>query len=838
MLLVYGISGTGKSSLINCGLAARFDESDWLPVNVRRGSNIIESLDNSINKQALTPYKADQPVTERLKSLYLDHFKPVFLVFDQFEELFIFGSHEEKTDFIKLLKEIVESKVQCRIILVIREEFLAGITEFEFDLPEIFTNRFRVEKMKRANALHAIEGPCRVHGIEIEPGFSEELIDKLCPASNEIELTYLQIFLDRIFGIAINETGDTERVKFSKEFLDKAGSVSDLLGQFLEEQIREMDEPDNVTAILKSFVSVQGTKRQMTEKEILDSVMALGTNITEPVLVKYLNRFVDLRLIRERDEAGHYELRHDSLASKIYEKFTALEKDIIEVRQFIENAYSVYERRGKLLTTDDLKYIAPYEDKFYLSKPSEAFINKSKDEITRTRRRRRTIVSIAAIGLIIILSGFTIWAMNERKKAVKEREIAEVQKENAISANDKATKAEAEALKEKNRALENEKTSILEREEAESAKGKAMNAESHALLEKNRALIEQSKATSALQAKLEAEAKFEETAKNFVISPDAMNILYKGIKNPISFAISGISSGSMFFKMDQPSEIYTRPGAFYIIPGKTGDLNITLYHVKGTDSIKLGTRLFKVRNLPIPVPSIGGVSSGYIMKDSLIIANDIDIITSDVEFKISYKILGYKVVFKRSKYSGIQYYYNVGENWKFENFKKHFQNTEQNQQLNFEDIIVVGPDSVPINLGNLNLIVMERMPWDDRFFFINQVDNFVKQRQWEKLKQVTLDNVDKYYTSDFYTLGYIAHTFYKYINDTVALNKALQWSENAVKLSKENPYYMAVNASLLFKLGNLDEADEVLLKAINKLKDQDELKSECEDLLQKIRKSK
>jgi ABC-type phosphate transport system ATPase subunit len=30
ILLVYGVSGTGKSSLINCGLASRFDESDWL----------------------------------------------------------------------------------------------------------------------------------------------------------------------------------------------------------------------------------------------------------------------------------------------------------------------------------------------------------------------------------------------------------------------------------------------------------------------------------------------------------------------------------------------------------------------------------------------------------------------------------------------------------------------------------------------------------------------------------------------------------------------------------------------------------------------------------------
>ena len=32
LLLVYGASGTGKSSIINCGLANRLDDTDWLPV--------------------------------------------------------------------------------------------------------------------------------------------------------------------------------------------------------------------------------------------------------------------------------------------------------------------------------------------------------------------------------------------------------------------------------------------------------------------------------------------------------------------------------------------------------------------------------------------------------------------------------------------------------------------------------------------------------------------------------------------------------------------------------------------------------------------------------------
>jgi WD40 repeat protein len=417
LLLVYGISGTGKSSLINCGLAARFDDSDWLPLNVRRGNNIIESINEAFNKQAIRPLKKNISVSEKLQSIYLDHFKPVYFIFDQFEELFIFGSQEEKTDFIKLIREVVESETQCRVIFIIREEFLAGITEFEYDLPDIFSNRFRVEKMKRANAIHAVEGPCKVHDIETETGFSEAIIDKLCPTGNEIELTFLQIYLDRIFRIALTENRGSGKLEFSKEILSRAGSVSDLLGQFLEEQIRELDDPDTGMAILKSFVSVQGTKRQMNESEIIDSMATFGKVIIEDNLLKYLTKFVDLRILRERDEAGHFELRHDSLASKIYEKFTAIEKDIIEVRQFLDSAFSVYQKRGKFLTSDDLRYIAPYEDKLYLNKLSESFINKSKNEISRSRKRRRNIASVAALALIIVLSGLTLWALIEKQKS-------------------------------------------------------------------------------------------------------------------------------------------------------------------------------------------------------------------------------------------------------------------------------------------------------------------------------------------------------------------------------------------------------------------------------------
>src|SRR4030042_406154 len=77
LLLVCGISGTGKTSLINCGLGNKFEESDWLPINVRRGTDISTSLRTSINKIAITKVKETLSIDKQLQSLYLDHFKPI-----------------------------------------------------------------------------------------------------------------------------------------------------------------------------------------------------------------------------------------------------------------------------------------------------------------------------------------------------------------------------------------------------------------------------------------------------------------------------------------------------------------------------------------------------------------------------------------------------------------------------------------------------------------------------------------------------------------------------------------------------------------------------------------
>lgn len=479
IMLVYGVSGTGKSSLIHCGLANKFQETDWLPLVIRRGGNIIESLATAIKSASVTPQSGEMQTAPHFKkavrSLYLDHYKPVYFIFDQFEELFIFGSKEEDESFIKVLKSLLASEIQCKFMFILREEFLGWLTTFEKSIPGFFSNRIRIEKMDIGNARKVIEGPCKIYNIDVQEGFADKMLEKLCPPKeSEIELTYLQVYLDKIFRLASENNPDESNITFQISDLDKAGNVYDILGSFLDEQISHLPDPEMAMTVLKAFVSARGTKRPVNTGEIMEYARTTGKIIDEKTINDLLISLVNLRILQEKDKNEKYELRHDALASKIFEKITLVEKELLEIRQLIENAFHSWQKRDVLLSAEDLQYIAPYESRLYLPEEYSKLVEKSKKELLKARQRRRTLLSAAAIALMIILAGFTFWAVRERGKAVENEKIANEEKikansseKEALIARDKAIESDTKALKARDAAKESEITALNEKTIAE-----------------------------------------------------------------------------------------------------------------------------------------------------------------------------------------------------------------------------------------------------------------------------------------------------------------------------------------------------------------------------------
>src|SRR5947208_6868382 len=60
ILLIYGASGTGKTGLIQCGLASKFQSHDWLALTIRRGSNINAAFEKALADAGGNGLAADQ----------------------------------------------------------------------------------------------------------------------------------------------------------------------------------------------------------------------------------------------------------------------------------------------------------------------------------------------------------------------------------------------------------------------------------------------------------------------------------------------------------------------------------------------------------------------------------------------------------------------------------------------------------------------------------------------------------------------------------------------------------------------------------------------------------
>jgi WD40 repeat protein len=511
LLLIYGKSGTGKSSVINCGLISRIPQEDIYPINIRCSKKAYENFISEIKKYSNS--ELDDPL-EILEGIFYEHSKPIVLIFDQFEEIFILSDEEERRKLAKGLSEILKSRLKINIILIIREEYFANFTEFEAIIPGLYENRTRIERMSKSAAREAIIKPCLACNVGIEDGLADKTIEHLTGQSEGLELTWLQILMDRLYRTAAER--DPENPVIKHEDLNKLGRIGNVLSDFLDEQLRLMPHGDLGEAILKTMISTDGTKKLVNLNDISDTLQTTGHAVNQSLIEELLRHLINVRIITDKDEQGFYELRHDAIASRIYERMTAVEKELIEVKAFLDNSYKTFEQRKVLLTDDDLKYIALYENKLILNNELKDFIKTSKKEVQQARQRKRNIAVAATAALMIILSGFTIWAMKERSDAIKLRTIAIEQKNEAIKANKEAESARVRAQEGENlakaneaKAVEQEKIANTQKQEALRANTEAVQSRKQALEEKNRA-VENEKL--ALAAKQDAES-----AKNEVI---------------------------------------------------------------------------------------------------------------------------------------------------------------------------------------------------------------------------------------------------------------------------------------------------------------------------------
>ena len=96
----------------------------------------FHAIENRIYK-ANPNAEIPEDILDAIQVLYLYNFIPIYLIFDQFEEIFIFGSEAEQLEFFDFLHRILKSQLPVKILLSMREEYLAYLSSFEKQVPQL-----------------------------------------------------------------------------------------------------------------------------------------------------------------------------------------------------------------------------------------------------------------------------------------------------------------------------------------------------------------------------------------------------------------------------------------------------------------------------------------------------------------------------------------------------------------------------------------------------------------------------------------------------------------------------------------------------------------------------
>ncbi len=410
LILVYGLSGTGKTSLVQCGLASKFDGPDWYPMFIRRNENINTSV-HTLMQSALGDLTKDKLV-ENVSLLLRKTLRPVYLLFDQLEELFILGKEDEQNAFMQSIRELLDAQLPAKIVFIMREEYIGQMYHFEKIIPELFDHRFRVEPMgptKVKNVIRSSFDRFNIHLTEPVEPLLDMMVDNISDPRTGITLPYLQVYLDMLYRDKYRKQFGTTsqsgfpRIDITAEDIASIGRIDNVLERFLEDQIRELQRelktdfktlpPNVVQSVLDIFVSDEGTKRPLHYRQegdmlvLTDEIAGSLHAIPQAALTFMLESLQQDRILRRREE--YMELAHDSLALVIDSRRSESQRQLQNVRKRLLNAFEEYQKTGAFLNQKQLATFEEYLPHLGLSGEITAFLDLCENEVIRKAKEEQ-----------------------------------------------------------------------------------------------------------------------------------------------------------------------------------------------------------------------------------------------------------------------------------------------------------------------------------------------------------------------------------------------------------------------------------------------------------------
>jgi len=138
------------------------------------------------------------------------------------------------------------------------------------------------------------------------------------------------------------------------------------------------------------------------------------------------------------------------------------------------------------------------------------------------------------------------------------------------------------------------------------------------------------------------EGAFNVAPPSVVISPTKMNVLYRGVDNPLEISVPGVDPANLIVS----GTGVKKSGSGYIADvtrNKGGELKISVSVKEGEKTTNMGSKLFRVKNLPDAAGSIFGKTEG-LMSANLIKKAKVEAKFNNFDFELPLKVSSFQII--------------------------------------------------------------------------------------------------------------------------------------------------------------------------------------------------
>jgi WD40 repeat protein len=486
---VTGASGSGKSSLIYCGLVPILyggfilsSGSTWRIIATRPGNQPIINLAEAINDSEADSKNFDlekQDISRNIiyanlrrssfglidvvAQMNLKRNENLLLVIDQFEELFRFKESRdnitttlnETEAYIKLLVNAIHQRsLPIYIVLTMRSDFIGECSQFQELTRLINQSNYLVPQMTREDFSRAITGPIAVSGNEIDAQLLQQILNSIAEGTDQLPVLQHTMMRTWEFWHKYNEIGTPLRLRD----YDAAGKMENALSMHANEAYETLTEEGK--RICKSMFKTltekstdnKGIRHPATVKEIANVAQA-GIQDVLDVINVFRSRgrsFLTPTEGTELNELTVIDISHESLM-RVWDRLKGwVEEETNSVQLYLRlsEAASLYQlgKTGlwrppdlqlalnwKKTQQPSLAWAKKYNPAFekvmvFLDASEKKFLQEEQNKVKLQRRtlsRTRRFATVMGVTAIAFL-GLMFYAYSQKTEADKLRKGAEM----------------------------------------------------------------------------------------------------------------------------------------------------------------------------------------------------------------------------------------------------------------------------------------------------------------------------------------------------------------------------------------------------------------------------